>query len=242
MRFNGKVVLVTGAGRGIGAATAKRFAREGARVVVHYNTSSDDAEHVLADIKSSGGDAITLRTDLSVASELPKLIAEIRSAMGSLDVLVNNAGIGGPKSLNEIDEESFDRYYHINVRAGLLLTRYASELLPSGSGSIVNISSQRVRQPGPILYSSTKGAVETQTISLARELAPKGIRVNAVAPGLIETEMMRQNIEILRPFIALTPMKRTGQPEEIAAAVAFLASDDASFITGEILVVSGGLR
>jgi 3-oxoacyl-[acyl-carrier protein] reductase len=243
-RLAGKIALVTGASRGIGAAIALRLAAEGARVVVNYNQGLEAAERVVQAIRAAGGEALALQADVGRVEAVERLVTEAAGHFGDLNILVNNAGIAGRVLLGQIDEVSFDSVFAANVKSVLFASQAAARVFRDHHGVIVNISSLRVRQPGIAhLYSPTKAAVQTLTVTLAAALASRGIRVNAVAPGAIETDMLQSMPrEMLSALLAMTPLGRVGRPEEIAAVVAFLASDDASYVTGEMIAVGGGLR
>ena len=250
MKLKDKVAVVTGASKGIGASIAKHLAAEGAAVVVNYASSKAGADKVVADITQQGGRAIAIQGDVSRKEDIVRLFAETKKALGRLDILVNNAGVYEFGALAEITEEHFHRQYNLNVLGLLLTTQEAAKLFDDKGGSVINISSavSTFAPPGSAVYSGTKGAVDTITKVLAKELGPQKIRVNAVNPGMVETEGtttagftaaesgFRQQLE------ALSPLGRIGQPQDIGQAVTFLATDDASWITGECLVVSGGIR
>lgn len=245
-RFEDKIVLVTGASKGIGAACAARFAGEGAQVVVHYHTDQEGASRVVSAIESAGGRAIALAASVADEDKVVKMLWEIDRLFGRVDVLVNNAGVFKPTPLQTIGEADFDWHFKTNVLGMLLMSKHALRLFPTAGGSIVNVGStaSTMGPPGGSLYAASKGAVTTAIKSLAKELAPQGIRVNGVNPGYVLTEGVAAaglaSEEFQAFMVAGTPLGRPGKPEEIAAAVAFLASEDASFVTGEILVVSGG--
>ena len=237
--------LVTGASRGLGAAIALRLAAEGARVVINYNKSAARAEAVVADIVALGGAAVAMKADISRVSEVERLVADAADWLGGLDILVNNAGVGnGGVAFGRVDEAAFDRVFGANVKSVLFATQAAAPLIPDHEGVVINLGSLMTRQPGTRpLYSTSKAAVETLTVTLAQALASRGIRVNAVAPGPIDTDMMASNgPEGVRRFAERTALGRLGKPEEIAGVVAFLASEDASYITGETIAVGGGFR
>jgi 3-oxoacyl-[acyl-carrier protein] reductase len=247
-KLAGKVAVVTGASKGIGAAIAKHFAAEGAAVVVNYSSSKTGAEKVVAEITSAGGKAVTVQADVAKKADIDRLFAETKKAFGRLDILVNNAGIYEFAPLENVTEEHFEKHFNLNVRGLLLASQAAAKLFDSAGGSIINISSvASIRGfPDAAVYSGTKGAVDAITRSLAAELGPRKIRVNAVQPGMVETEGthsagiaesdMRKQVE------AQTPLRRIGQPLDIVGAVVFLASNDSAWITGETLVISGGYR
>jgi 3-oxoacyl-[acyl-carrier protein] reductase len=245
--LKGKVAVVTGASKGIGAGIAKRFGEAGASVVVNYASSKEGADKVVAEITKSGGKAIAVKADVSKAAEVKKLFDETKRAFGKFDVLVNNAGVFRFAPLEQVTEEEFHREFNINVLGTLLATKEALNHF-NGSGSVINVSSVVSTSPVPnsSVYSSTKGAVDTLTIELSRELAPRNIRVNVIAPGGVETEGTHEIGAIGSDFenqiIAQTPLGRMGQPDDIARVAVFLASDASAWLTGERISASGGFR
>jgi 3-oxoacyl-[acyl-carrier protein] reductase len=245
-KLAGKVAVVTGASKGIGAAIAKQLAADGAQVVVNYATSREGADKVVREITKAGGDAIAVGGSVSKEAEIQALFAETRKAYGKVDILVNNAGVYGFASLDQVSVDEFRREFDTNVLGLLLTTKAALPLFPSEGGSVINISSvvSALAPPMASVYSSTKGAVDTITKSLAKELGARRIRVNAINPGLVITEGTHTaglvGSEFEKEAIAGTPLGRAGQPEDIAPPVSFLASDDARWITGETIFVSGG--
>jgi 3-oxoacyl-[acyl-carrier protein] reductase len=249
-RLEGKGVLVTGGSRGIGAAIARRLAHEGARMIVNFHTSKSEAEQVVADIAVHEGWAEIAQADIANMHEVQALVsnaaARLTAAGGRLDVLVSNAGIAEPAKLEEIDEPLFDRQFATNVKSVLFGAKTAARIFGDQGGAIINISSVNGRMPAPgaAIYSGTKAAVEAITVALARELGPLGVRVNAVAPGTTATDMTRRVLtaELEAMAVSRTALRRIGAPDDIAKVVAFLASDDAAWITGEIITASGGLR
>ena len=245
--LQGKVALVTGASKGIGAEIAKRLSAQGARVAVNYAIGKAGADAVVAAIESAGGKAVAVHGDVASADGAASLVAATIAALGPIDVLVNNAGVYDMLPLDAVTPEHFHRQMNINVLGLLLTTQQAARHFNDG-GSIVNISSSisTLAPPNSAVYTATKAAVDAITVVLSKELAPRRIRVNAVNPGMIITEGVKaagyDNSEMRPQIEAMTPLGRVGKVEEIAAAVVFLASDEASYITGETLHVAGGLR
>jgi len=243
-----QVAVVTGASKGIGAAIAKHLASEGASVVVNYAASKEGADRVVNEIKNKGGKAIAVQADLAKKPDIDRLFAETKKAFGRLDILVNNAAVYEATPIESVTEEIFHREYDVNVLGLLLTSQQAAKLFGPEGGSIINISSlaSTFAPPNFSVYSGTKGAVDTITKSLAKELGPRKIRVNAVNPGMVETEGVHSaglmGSEFQKQFEALTPLGRIGQPKDIAPAVTFLASPDASWITGETLTIAGGFH
>ncbi|WP_367159591.1 glucose 1-dehydrogenase [Kozakia baliensis] len=246
-KLSGKVAIVTGASKGIGAGIAKALAAEGAAVVVNYASSKTGADKVVAAITDAGGKAVAVQGDVSRKAEAQAIIDAAINQFGQLDILVNNSGVYEFATIEEITEEHFHRLFNINVLGTLLTTQAAVHHLSAGS-SIINISSvaSRLTLPASAVYSGTKGAIDVITGSLARELGPKQIRVNAINPGLVETEGTQSagvsGSDMEKAIIAQTPLGRTGQIQDIAPVAVFLASDDSRWVTGETLITSGGLR
>lgn len=244
--LSGKVVIVTGASRGIGAAIATRLAKDGATVVINYSKSSEAADQVVAQIQASAGEAIAIQADISDLAQIEKLFTQTIKKLGRLDILVNNAGISEFRSLEQVDEEFYTRFFDINVRAPLFAMQAAARHFDESGGRIVNISSGVTQKPLPdtSVYAGTKAALEVMTRVLAPELGPRQITVNAIAPGIIATDMLNGMVsdEWQKSLIGQTPLRRLGAPEDIADVVAFLASEDARWITGEVIAASGGLR
>ena len=244
-KLAGKVAIVTGASKGIGAAIAKRLADDGASVVVNYSTSREGADRVINEIAAAGGKAVAVRANLSKRSDVEALFAESKKAFGRLDILVNNAGVYQFSPLENITDEEFHKHFDLNV-LGLLLASQAALRLFDGGGSIINISSivSKVGIPGAAVYSGTKGAVDAITRTLAKELGPRGIRVNSINPGMVETEGTQSagitESDMRKQVEAETPLGRIGQPTHIASLAAFLASTESSWITGESFLISGG--
>ena len=246
-KLAGKVAVVTGASKGIGAGIAKALAAQGASVVVNYASSSAGADAVVQAITDSGGKAIAVKGDVSKAADAEALIGEAISAYGRLDILVNNAGVYSWEALGEITEEKFDRQFSVNVLGLLFVTQAAEKHLGQG-GSVINISSAitSMLPANSSVYSATKGAVDAITGVLAKELGPRGIRVNAILPGIVVTEGSQAagftGGEFETGLIAQTPLGRSGQPDDIGDVAAFLASEDARWLTGEKITASGGFR
>lgn len=246
-KLAGKVAVVTGASKGIGAGIAKALAAEGAAVVVNYASSKEGADAVVSDIAAAGGKAFAVKGDVSKADEAAGIVQAAVDQFGRLDVLVNNSGVYDWAKIEEVTEENYRRQFDVNVLGPLLTTKAASPHLSEG-GSIINISSTvtSLLPADSAVYSGTKGALDAITGVLANELAPRKIRVNAILPGLVETDGTRSagftGSEFEQGIVAQTPLGRTGQPDDIAAVAVFLASDDARWVTGEKLIVSGGLR
>lgn len=248
IKLSGKVAIVTGASKGIGAEIALQLAKEGASVVVNYATSKEGAERVVAEIVRNGGKAIAAQASMANEADIKHLFAETLKKFGKVDILVNNAGVYDFIPLAEVTAEAFHRMFNINVLGLLLACREAAKHFGNSGGNIVNISSaaSEAAIPTMSIYAGTKGAVNTITRCLATELGPRKIRVNAVDPGLIDTEGTESKgimeSEFRKEAEVKTPLGRLGKPEDIAPAVVFLASDDASWITGETLFIRGGFH
>jgi len=247
-KLEGKVAVVTGASKGIGASIAKHLADEGAAVVVNYSSSKEGADRVVSEIKGKGGTAVAVQANLSKHEDIKRLFAETKKAFGTLDVLVNNAGIYEFAPLEAITPEHFHRQFDLNVLGLLLSTQEAVKLFGPAGGSVINISSvvATLAPPATAVYSGTKAAVNAITRSLAQELGPKKIRVNSINPGMVETEGVHSSglseSDFRKQVEAQTPLGRIGQPEDIAPAAVFLASSDSAWITGESFYISGGMR
>ena len=247
-KLSGKVAVVTGASKGIGAAIAKHLAAEGAAVVVNYSSSKVAANNVVAEIAKGGGKAIAVQADMSRKPDIEALVAETKRAFGTIDILVNNAGVYEFAPLENITEEHFHKQFSLNVLGLILATQAAVKLFGPAGGRIINISSivSTMGVPQAAVYSGTKGAVDAITRSLAKELGPRKIRVNAINPGMVETEGVHAagivGSDMQKGVEAQTPLGRIGQPQDIATAAVFLASSDSSWMTGETLVIAGGLR
>ena len=247
-RLKGKVAIVTGASKGIGAGIARSLAEAGASVVVNYASSRDGADRVVAQIKAAGGKAIAVQGDVSKASDVKRVFDETKKAFGALDVLVNNAGVYDFGPLESVTEKEFHREFDINVLGTLLATQESLNHFGPNGGSVINLSSVTSANPVPnaVVYSATKSAVDSITRSLAKELGARKIRVNAIAPGGVETEGTHRlgviGSDFEKQLIAGTPLGRIGQPDDIARLAVYLASDDAGWLTGERITASGGLH
>ena len=247
-KLTGKVAVVTGASKGIGASIAVHLAAAGAAVVVNYASSKTGADKVVADITKQGGKAIAVQADIARQADIKRLFAETIKAFDKVDILVNNAGIYQFAPLADVTPELFHKQFDLNVLGLILATQEAVRHFGSAGGSIVNISSVAATSapPNTSVYSATKAAVNAVTRSLAQELGPRKIRVNAVNPGMVETEGVHAaglaESEFRKATETHTPLGRIGQPQDIAPAVVFLASDDSAWITGETLYITGGLR
>ena len=247
-KLTGKVAVVTGASKGIGAGIAKELAAQGASVVVNYASSKEGAEKVVAEITKAGGKAIAIGGSVAKLAEIDKLFAETKKAYGKVDILVNNAGVYKFEPLEAIGEEEIDRLFNTNVKGLLLATKAGVALFPPEGGSVINIGSVASEQTPATsaVYSGTKGAVDAITRVLAKELGPKKIRVNSVNPGPVVTEGFKsggiEGSDFEKSMIQSTPLGRIGQPDDVATVVAFLASDDARWVTGSLLQAAGGMR
>ncbi len=247
-RLEGKIAIVTGASKGIGAAIAEHMAAEGASVVVNYASSKAGADAVVKRITQKEGKAVAVQADVSKPEDIQRLFAEAKKAFGKLDILVNNAGIYEFLPLEMITPEHFHKQYNLNVLGLLLTTQEAVKHFGPAGGSVVNISSVAADQAPPTgsVYSGTKAAVNAITKSLAKELGSRNIRVNAISPGMIETEGFHAagiaESDFRKQIEAQTPLGRIGQPQDIAPAAVFLASPESAWITGETLYISGGQR
>src|SRR6202047_333265 len=247
-KLNGKVAVVTGASKGIGADIAKQFAAEGAAVVVNYASSKEGADRVVDQIAKRGGRAIAVRANVARKADIEHLFVEAKKAFGKIDILVNNAGVYDWSPLEEITEEQFHKHFDVNVLGLLLATQEAVKHFDSTGGNIINISSTvtSLTPPSSSVYTGTKGAVDAITGVLARELGPRKIRVNSINPGMVETEGTHTGgfigSDFEKALVAQTPLGRIGQVTDIAPVAVFLASDDSHWLTGEHLLASGGLR
>jgi 3-oxoacyl-[acyl-carrier protein] reductase len=247
-KLSGKVAVVTGASKGIGASIAKNLAVEGASVVVNYSSSKESADRVVADITGQGGKAIAVKANVAKKADIDHLFAESKKAFGHVDLLVNNAGIYEFSPLEGVTEDHFHKQFNLNVLGLLLTTQEAVKHFPASGGSIINISSivSTLASPNASVYSATKGAVDAITRSLAKELGPRQIRVNAINPGMVETEGVHaaglHESDFRKQIESQTPLGRIGQVQDIAPTAVFLASSDSEWITGETFVIAGGFR
>jgi 3-oxoacyl-[acyl-carrier protein] reductase len=247
-KLEGKVAVVTGASKGIGASIAKHLAAEGAAVVVNYSSSKEGADRIVDEIAKKGGKAVAVQANVSKQADIDRLFAETKKAFGKLDILVNNAGVYEFSPVEAVTEAHFHKQFDLNVLGLILTSQAAVKYFSTAGGSIINISSlaSTLAPATASVYSATKGAVDTITKSLAKELGPRKIRVNAINPGMVETEGVHAagfiGSDFQKQQEATTPLGRIGQPDDIAPAAVFFASDDASFITGETLVIAGGMH
>jgi 3-oxoacyl-[acyl-carrier protein] reductase len=246
--LTGKVAIVTGASKGIGAGIARGLAAAGAAVVVNYASSREGADRVVAEITDKGGKAIAVQGDVAKIADIKRLFAQTRETFGRLDILVNNAGIFQFDALEEVSEQEFHREFNTNVLGPILTTQEALKYFSSEGGSVINVSSVVSESPVPnaVVYAATKGALDSVTRVLAQELAVRKIRVNTLAPGGVETEGTHRvgviGSDFEKQIVAQTALGRIGQPEDIARIAVFLASEDSGWITGERIVASGGYR
>ncbi len=247
-RLSGKVAVVTGASKGIGAAIARHLAEEGAAVVVNYASSKQGADRVVAEITGKGGRAVAVQADVAKPADIRRLFAEAKKAFGPLDILVNNAGIYEFAPLEAVTPEHFHKQFDLNVLGLILATQEAVKYFGPAGGSIINLSSAASTSApaNASVYSATKAAVDAVTRSLAKELGPRQVRVNAINPGMVETEGVHaagiSDSDFRKQVEAQTPLGRIGQPGDIGPAAVFLASDESSWITGETLHIAGGYR
>jgi 3-oxoacyl-[acyl-carrier protein] reductase len=246
MKLTGKVALVTGASKGIGAGIALAFGQAGASVIVNYATSAAEAANVVAEIEAQGGKAVAVQADMSKEADVIRLFAEAQAAYGPINILVNNAGGAVFQLLDDFTEAAFHTQFNLNVLGYLLASREAVKHFGTSGGSIVNISSILSTDPGAAtsVYAATKGAVDTLTFALARELGPRGIRVNSILPGITNTPGTKGNFDgaLGEKLLAGTPLGRFGEPSDIAPTALFLASDDSHWVTGESIRAAGGVR
>jgi 3-oxoacyl-[acyl-carrier protein] reductase len=247
-KLENKVAVVTGASKGIGASIAKHFAAEGAKVVVNYASSKEGADRVVKMINDNGGIAIAVQADVSNEADVTRLFEQTRKAFGTLDILVNNAVYQGYAPIEQVSVETFHQSFNVNVLGPILTIQAALKMFGDKGGNIINISSGASKMPLPAasLYSATKAALDAITISLSKELGTKNVRINSILPGATETEGatsagVTRGSEYEKIFVANTPLGRRGQPADIAKVAVFLASDDAAWITGEQISVSGGM-
>ncbi|HEY0245459.1 MAG TPA: glucose 1-dehydrogenase [Mucilaginibacter sp.] len=247
-KLENKVAVITGASKGIGAGIAKQLAAAGASVVINYASAKAGAEQVVAEITANGGKAIAVQGNVSSEADITRLFDETKKAFGAVDILVNNAGVYKFGAIEEISAEDFHNQFNINVLGLLLTTQGAVKNFNINGGSIINIGSavSNIAPPGSAIYTATKGAVDAITHVLAKELSGKKIRVNSINPGMVETEGTHTAGFIGSDFeteiVRTTPLGRIGQPDDIAGVAVFLASEDARWLTGEILLASGGVR
>lgn len=247
-KLKDKVAVVTGAAKGIGAGIAKAFAKEGANVVVHYASSKDEADKVVQYISDNGGNAISVQGDISIEADVNRLLEETKKAFGTLDILVNNAVYQQFLPIEQASATAFHQHFNVNVLGPILTIQASLKLFGDQGGNIINISSGASKYPLPTasLYSASKAALDAITVSLSKELGAKNIRINSILPGATDTEGassagVTSGSDYEKMFIANTPLGRRGKPEDIAKAAVFLASDDAAWITGEQISVSGGM-
>jgi 3-oxoacyl-[acyl-carrier protein] reductase len=249
-KLNGKVAIVTGASKGIGASIALHLAAEGASVVVNYSSSKEGADRIVREITGKGGKAVAVQANVSKEPDVRRLFAEAKKAFGALDILINNAGVFEFLPLENITPEHFHRMFDLNVLGLILASQEAARHFGPSGGSIVNVSSvvSTLAPPNASVYSATKAAVDAVTRSLGKELGSRKIRVNSINPGMVETEgtitagMTTKESDFRKQMETQTPLGRIAQPKDIATAVVFLASSDSAWITGETLYASGGLR
>ena len=247
-KLNGKIAVVTGASKGIGAGIAKQFAAEGAAVVVNYASSKQDADRVVDQISKGGGKAVAIQGNVAKKADVERLFAEAEKAFGKIDIMVNNAGVYEFMPLEDVTEQQFHKMFDTNVLGMLLATQEALKHFTAEGGSIINISSlaSSLTPPTAVVYNATKGAVDAITRTLAKELGPRKIRVNAIRPGMVITEGVVtggfHESEFRTMLESQTPLGRVGQTDDIAPAAVFFASDDSKWITGETLLIAGGLR
>lgn len=247
-KLENKVALVTGASKGIGAAIAKKLAEDGAAVVVNYASSKVDAEKVVASIIQQGGRAIAIQGDVSRADDVSRILEETVKIYGKIDILVNNAGVYEWGPLESVTEDGFHHQFNINVLGLLLASQTAVTYFGDNGGNIINIGSgvSTAQPAGSVIYTATKSAVDAITRVLSKELGPKNIRVNSINPGVVDTEGSRAGGfiggDMEKMFVSMTPLQRVGVPEDIASIASFLSSEDARWLTGELISAGGGLR
>ena len=247
-KLKNKVAIITGASKGIGAGIAKAYGAAGASVVVNYSSDKEGAERTVNEIISDGGKAIAVQASVTIAADIKKLFKETKDTFGHLDILVNNAGVFKFEALETVTEEEFHRQFNTNVLGTILASQQAVADFGDRGGSIINIGSVISSNPSAhsVVYSATKGAVDTIAVALSKELGSKNIRVNTIAPGGTETEGTHTagiiGSDFEKQMVAGTPLGRIGQPEDIAKVAVFLASDDSQWVNGEKITVSGGLK
>src|SRR6478752_6914668 len=247
-KLNGKIAVVTGASKGIGAGIAKQFAAEGAAVVVNYASSKQDADRVVDQISKGGGKAVAIQGNVAKKADVERLFAEAEKAFGKIDIVVNNAGVYEFVPLEDVTEQQFHKMFDTNVLGMLLATQEALKHFNAEGGSIINIGSlaSSLTPPTAVVYNATKGAVDAITRTLAKELGPRKIRVNSINPGMVITEGAvaggYTEGEMRNTFESMTPLGRVGETDDIAPAAVFFASDDSKWVTGETLLIAGGLR
>src|SRR5213594_4130773 len=247
-KLNGKVAVVTGASKGIGAGIAKQLAAEGAAVIVNYASAKSDADKIVDEISKAGGKAVAVQANVAKKSEVERLFADAEKAFSKIDILVNNAGVYEFMPLEDVSEHQFHRMFDTNVLGMLLVTQEAIKHFNSNGGSVINIGSlaSSLTPPTAVVYNATKGAVDAITRTLGKELGSRKIRVNSVNPGMVVTEGAvaggYTEGDMRKTFESQTPLGRIGEIHDIAPAAVFFASDDSKWITGEMLVIAGGLR
>jgi len=247
-KLNGKVAVVTGASKGIGAGIAKELAAEGASVVVNYASARSDGDKVVDEITKRGGKAVAVQANVAKKADVERLFADAEKAFGKIDILVNNAGVYEFVPLEDVSEQQFHRMFDTNVLGLLLVTQEAIKHFNSSGGSVINIGSlaSSLTPPTAVVYNATKGAVDAITHTLAKELGPRKIRVNSINPGMVVTEGSiaggYTEGDMRKMFESQTPLGRVGEPDDIAPAAVFFASDDSKWVTGETLLIAGGLR
>jgi 3-oxoacyl-[acyl-carrier protein] reductase len=247
-KLDGKVAVITGASKGIGAGIAKEFASEGASVVVNYASAKQDADRVVDEISKRDGKAVAIQGSVAKKIEVERVFAEAEKAFGKIDILVNNAGVYEFVPLEEVTEQQFHKMFDTNVLGMLLATQEGLKHFNADGGSIINIGSlaSSLTPPTAVVYNATKGAVDAITRTLAKELGPRKIRVNSINPGMVVTEGVVAGgfteSDFRKILESQTPLGRIGQPDDIAPAAVFFASEDSKWITGETLLIAGGLR
>jgi 3-oxoacyl-[acyl-carrier protein] reductase len=247
-KLNGKVAVVTGASKGIGAGIAKQLAEEGASVIVNYASAKHDADRVVDEISKRGGKAIAIQGNVARKTDVERLFGEVEKALGKIDILVNNAGVYAFGPLEEVTEQQFHRMFDTNVLGMILATQESLKHFNADGGSIINIGSlaSSLTPPTGVVYNATKGAVDAITRTLAKELGPRKIRVNSINPGMVITEGAvaggYTEGDMRNMFESMTPLGRVGETDDIAPAAVFFASDDSKWVTGETLLIAGGLR